>query len=521
MNRNWPQFVLMFGICCTLVVSAIRANAFALLGPYESWMEETNDFRQPGDIGGPMDIGSGYRWNVPVVTYGFDKSFLDFFGTNGVAAVESAIQVFNDLPPASQIVLTNYPLNSASVNYQAQAGNLCDLKSATLVLILEQMGLTQPMRYIFTLKQWDPIFITHETEGSWWAGTNWLDEIIPNDIVLRNFDPETLTSSFYVNGALFSGYVISGEEDYYGQVNNALPIPVDPLYVNQSVADYALNIGWYTGGFTIGNFFTGLTEDDVGGLCYLLSTNNVAYETLLPNVFGTGTNASSFVNGAWRPGVDKITFVPQPFDSVHCQFLPMTNQFTDTYVTNGNITQQQLQRVVTQPDFIFCAGDVNYGVLGIPFVDRTGTTNWINNAALNGNPTNGGPGVIQPQIKIIFNKLGPRLINLNDTSAQESSIYWSTFDGSTNPPIIYPISQTGTNQFTIRMWLIMGDFPNQFQKNFDWSLTNSTGSVSLFQTSANLTDWVTDFSVTNDGSVWTFENSNPLSTYRFYRVVPQ
>ena len=499
----------------------MQANAFALLGPYESWMEETNDFRQPGDIGGPMDIGSGYRWNVPVVTYGFDKSFLDFFGTNGVAAVEGAIQVLNDLPPASQIVLTNYPLNSASVNDQAQAGNLCDLKSATLVLLLEQMGLTQPTRYIFALRQWEPIFITDPSESDWYDGTNWLDGIIPNDIVQRNFDPETLSPSFYVNGTLFSGYVLS---TYYGgQVNDVIAFPDDPVGENNiSVADYGFSFNFYDdGAFSPGTFFTGLTEDDVGGLRYLLSTNNVAYETLLPNVCGTGTNANSFVNGAWRPGVDKITFVPQPFNSAHCQFLPVTNQFTDTYITNGNITQQQLQRVITQPDFIFCAGDVNYGALGLPFVDRTGTTNWINNAALNENPTNGGPGVIQPQIKIIFNKLGHGLHNLNDTSAQESSIYWSTFDGSTNPPIIYPISQTGTNQFTISMWFNMGNFPNQFQKGFDWSLTNSVGSVSLFQTSTNLTDWVTDFSVTNDGTVWTFVNSNPSSTYRFYRVIPQ
>jgi hypothetical protein len=477
-------------------------------------MEQTNDFRQPGDIGGPMDIGSGYRWNVPVVTYGFDKSFLDFFGTNGVAAVESAIQVLNDLPLTSQIILTNYPLNSASVNYQAQTGNLCDLKSATLVLLLEQMGLTQPTRYVFALKQWEPIFLTYPMLSDWPEGT------IPNDIVQRNFDPETLAPSFYVNGTLFNGYVFS---DYYGgQVNGVIAIPDDPLGANLSVADYGFSfISYADGAFSPGAFFTGLTEDDVGGLCYLLSTNNVAYETLLPNVFGTGTNASSFVNGAWRPGVDKITFVPQPFDSASCQFLPVTNQFIDTYITNGNTTQQQLQRVITQPDFIFCAGDVNYGVLGVPFVDRTGTTNWINNAALNGNPTNGGPGVIQPQIKIIFNKLGHRLNNLNDTSAQDSSNHWGTFDGSTNPPIIYPIPQTGTNQFTIRMWFNMVYLTNPFRKNFDWSLTNSAGSVSLFQTSTNLTDWVTDFSVTNDGTVWTFVNSNPLSTYRFYRVVPQ
>src|SRR5208282_3002698 len=92
-----------------LIQIAPAAFGFALLGPFAPWMEETNDLRQPGDIGGPMDIGSGYRWNVPVVTYGFDQSFLDYFGTNGVAAVEGAIQILNSLPPASIAVPTDYP----------------------------------------------------------------------------------------------------------------------------------------------------------------------------------------------------------------------------------------------------------------------------------------------------------------------------------------------------------------------------------------------------------------------------
>jgi hypothetical protein len=493
---------------CALNFSAPRAMAFALLGPYESWMVETNDFRQPGDIGGPMDIGNGYRWNVPVVTYGFDKSFLDFFGTNGVAAVESAIQVLNDLPPASQIVLTNYPLDTEQINYQAQAQSLYDLKSATLVLLLEQMGLAQPTRYVFTLKQWDPIFLVDQNLPSWPDGT------IPNDIVLRNFDPETFTNSFYVNGSWFTAFVYSS-----AILNDALEIPVDPINETLSVADYSLNLGPFSGGnYIVGKLFAGLTKDDVGGLRYLLSTNNVAYETLLPDTYSAGADPYLLVNGAWRPGVDKVTFVPLRVDPLNGAFLPMIDRYTDTYITNGILVQQQVERLVKQPDFLFCAGDVNYGVPAIPFVDRTGTTNWINNATLNGNSTGAGPGIIQPQVKITFNKLGHVFENLNDTSAEDSPRFWGTFDSSTNAPIVYPVSQTGTNQFTIRMWL---NLPSQFQKNFDWSLTNSTGSVALFQTSTNLADWVTIFSATNDGTIWTFENMNPSSSSRFYRVVPQ
>ena len=40
-----------------------------------------------------MVLGEEYRWNVPVLTYAFDQSFLDYFGSNGVAAVEKAFQI--------------------------------------------------------------------------------------------------------------------------------------------------------------------------------------------------------------------------------------------------------------------------------------------------------------------------------------------------------------------------------------------------------------------------------------------
>src|SRR5580700_3475220 len=105
MRRAQHLCVILF-----LMAGLKSAWGFALLGPFAPWMVEPLTYRLPNAIGGPMKMGEGYRWNVPVITYGFDQSFLDYFGTNGVAAVESAIQILNDLPPASQVVLTNYQL---------------------------------------------------------------------------------------------------------------------------------------------------------------------------------------------------------------------------------------------------------------------------------------------------------------------------------------------------------------------------------------------------------------------------
>jgi hypothetical protein len=141
-------------VCLAFGLAAPDARAFALLGPVQPWMQTTNGVIYPGDIGGPMCISNEYRWNVPVVTYGFDQSFMDYFGTNGVAAVESAIQILNNLRPASQIVLTNYPFDSQQLNFEARAQSLYDLKSQTLKLLLEQLGLGYPARNVFVLKQW-------------------------------------------------------------------------------------------------------------------------------------------------------------------------------------------------------------------------------------------------------------------------------------------------------------------------------------------------------------------------------
>jgi hypothetical protein len=172
-----------------LIASTVESRAFSLLGPVQPWMQSSNGVINSGDIGGPMCISNEYRWNVPVLTYGFDQSFSNYFGTNGIAAVESAIQVLNDLPPASQIVLTNYPLSSQHINPAAQSQNLNDLKSWTLFLLLEHLGLAQPTRYTYVIKGWNP-----------------------TNIVQLNFDPQTFSASPFVNNTLYS-YSISSQNN--------------------------------------------------------------------------------------------------------------------------------------------------------------------------------------------------------------------------------------------------------------------------------------------------------------------
>jgi hypothetical protein len=487
-------------MCFAVSLSTLTAGAFSLLGPDESWMTPTNGFQAIGDIGGPMNIGEGYRWNVPVITYAFDPSFTAFFGTNGVAAVESAILILNNLPPASQVDPSNYPLNTTSENYQAAAMGLVDLKSETLSVLLHQLGLAQPLRFMFCVHDFS------FTGGN----TN-------VNVVLRNFDPFTYGATDVLNDTLYTSNLVwyGGGSFVVAQIE---PIPVDPYIPNVTVAD-----GWVEA--NAGFFYTGLTRDDVGGLRYLLQTNNLDFEALLPDVQGVGANSNNYVNLAMRAGIDKVTFVDESmnYDFLTGGFLtPVTNQYPDTYFTNGIWMQQQLERVTYRPDIVFSAyADSNQ----VPaFVECTGTTNWLNNAGLNGNPDMAGPGTIRPQVTISFPKYGLDAIVFTtdpDSVIQANNERWASFDGSTNAPVIYPVGATGNgNPWTIVLSLENTDYLPLQGGYFTWQLPVSLGMAVTLEASTNLTDWTSLTTVTNYGIplLWVHLHSRPAE---YFRAVPQ
>jgi hypothetical protein len=472
---------------------------------------------------------------VPVITYGFDQSFLNYFGTNGVQAVESAIQVFNDLPPSSQIVLTNYPFHSKQINFTAEAAGLYDLKSETLSLLLEQMGLTQPTRYIYVIHHWDPLFISTFGINAY----NWPDWIYPYFIAKRNFDPETFDATSSVNRNVYSAYLFSGNG-----YNVTVPFNVNPFDSSYSaVADFIQSQG---------EFYTGLTYDDVGGLAYLYSSNNINFETVLPDVHVVNTNLIAFttntispgdrhrpprahgppvtvppphgtiivvvtnvvtstnvlVNGAWRPGVEKITFVPQLSGSQPGSFLPQTNFYTDTYFSNGVARYQQVQRITTSPDFLFCAGDM--------FLQRTGTTNWLNNSFLNENTNGEGPGIIVPPVKIALYKLGS-VVYTSDSDNGTINQSWASFGSSTNLSIVYP-QGVQPNHLTVQFFF----FENGIEiSNQTFSLSVPIGGTAALQISTDQINWVSLATVTNAGSVIEWNHNGSDNPPKFFRAMPQ
>jgi len=227
-----------------------------------------------------------------------------------------------------------------------------------------------------------------------------------------------------------------------------------------------------------------LTFDDVGGLRFLYRTNTMQVENLLPNTFGvspaagTGTNPSpwfpflgtsnfffvgtnfffntnvfgtnatnNLIVQGLRPGVNKLNFRRVNYDSLLGQlFVPFTNRFLDTVISNSRPIIQPVQRRITRPDILFSVGDLGTSPAPAPFLmRRTGTTGWQNNDAINGGvvlPDTGGPGVIQPPVDIIFTDQLPFFIDTTPSfgfiGGFIGNIFWGSFDGSTNEPVIYP-----------------------------------------------------------------------------------
>lgn len=279
-----------------LLAASLQAGwGFALLGPSgnggDSWQTATIGYDLAytesllpggpvflGDIGGPKNIGEFYRRNAPVVYYAYNASFLGFFGSNGVVAADNAYGMMNSLTNVSSYSsdLSEFPLTSEHFNYFAQAHYLTDLKSITLHVLVETMGLADPARFAWTLAE------RYLPPG----GKCPVDEFYLT--LQRNFDisPSSLNQlqySSYVNGELYSYYLV---ENCTGPNPLAFTVTfaTDPL-VEEFTAVAENNFAGFGGvlfssggGLQIGGYYGGLTRDDVAGFRYLLNAQNIVTE---------------------------------------------------------------------------------------------------------------------------------------------------------------------------------------------------------------------------------------------------
>ena len=286
---------LKFWFAGMLAVTAVTsASAFALYGPTPppapdaAWQTEEIGYQEVpadgyygGDIGTPRKLTEEYRWNTPIVYYAFDSAFLNYFGSNGVYAVEQAVALINGLTNASDIDLNAIPTDTTRFNFLASSIGLVDLKSHTLSQLLEELGLASAERWTWCLH--DRLVVTPPP-----CPAN-----VAYEVVKLNYDPYTFEPSSYVNGTLFSYVITENCTTPPATLADAYEFVVDPLSVSSAVAAPSLLAAAQ---LVAGGFYTGLTRDDVGGLRYLWRTNNMNVESIDSQatlINSTGTNGST------------------------------------------------------------------------------------------------------------------------------------------------------------------------------------------------------------------------------------
>jgi len=312
------------------------ARAFVLGGPIgnaaDNWQTPVIGYGLAGDILAPKQMGQEYRWNLPVVYYAYDQNFIEYFRSNGMVEVDKAFAILNSTftnnPNGIALGLDGYssdlsefPLQSEEINYTAQALGLLDLKSLTLGLMVEGLGLGEPERYVWTLRARD-----HITPGPPCPDNmNYL-------VIQRNYDPVTDSESSYVNDTLYS-YIIEEFCTGPNPLAFAAPFPVDPLAPTLTAV---ASFNWQLGGY-----YTGLTRDDVGGLRYMLSTNNLKIETP-----GTGETIFTYVTNTLPSltTLDLSTFLnllPNTDPTTLLGLYPnlvITSVTTNYFITNSSTT---------------------------------------------------------------------------------------------------------------------------------------------------------------------------------------
>jgi hypothetical protein len=456
----------LIALVALLQLGLPNLSAFSLIGPFSSWQTLELGY-DPGEFGGPRLRGDEYRKTTPVMTYGVDGAFAEFFGAPGIAAISNAFTVYNRLPRASEMSedLAEFPLVADGLNRMAQQLSAIDLKSFTMGYIMGTLGLTGPERWVWSLRARtaDPVYT----------------------VANYNYDPVTGRPTRYVNGTLYSYIVreryIGGAVAFY----DAVDIPVDTFSPNISLASMVTaNSTLYSDERVVarmnleGRYYTGLTRDDAGGLRYVYRPENRNYEvapqfsargsgiistggggsgspwtivwngSIGTNTVGTGVTGTTFISAGVRAGVDKVIFIRADTEPVlRVTPAPLIIAYPETVVVNGVSVSQIVVRTNTRPDLLFSAIEGTVNAAGYPLYGFAGDPQYVNTGQLLNTSTDlvyEGPGIIEPVGGIVFNKIGPFMRNGGNSDEQDGfpGFVWGSFDGTPTPPVIYPIGTT-------------------------------------------------------------------------------
>src|SRR5207237_9215082 len=124
--------------------------------------------------------------------------FWEFVGAQGVAEIDKAMAIFNSVGKTSVLDINDYPEDSRRMNFRAANDGLYDLKSTTMILMVEQLGFLEPSRWVWTLHA--------RTQGNPCPTANVYDVFQRNwSIFPAGLD--TYPNSSYVNGVLYSYFI--------------------------------------------------------------------------------------------------------------------------------------------------------------------------------------------------------------------------------------------------------------------------------------------------------------------------
>lgn len=425
------------------MMRAVSVMAFSLLGTNATWQTPDIGYQLAGDIGGPQYRNEEYRRVYPQVVYRFDNSFVRDFGTQGVAQVRQAFELMNSIGNVNNwsANLSEFPKDAFRLNYSASSQNLIDLKSGMLFYLLENLGLADSVRYIWTIR----------TVQRASAFTNFF-------VVQMNYDPVSWERTSYVNGRAYtySIAIVPG-------LDEAVESPVGKAF---SPAYYPVASGFMFPGY----YYNKLSYDDAGGLRYIYRASNYKYEyitnavtptTLLtlgsydnsngytiPNwgttniyidIWGNAVT-NNIVYGGWRGGLGRISYTEYseayPSNFVNWQ----DNVWNDDPTRNPYAAHvlQTVTRIVpkTLPDILVLSTDSGaFNVIG----DRS--IRWNSNAPDNGQGYSNGPGQSDTGTTCTFYKQFPLYWVYNPFFLDEDnriiSLRWGSYDGTTNAPYIH------------------------------------------------------------------------------------
>ena len=376
-------------IIMTLAITA-STHAFVLMGPTPDQDEYTlNTGNAPNFVAiGSSNVGRDrymgtpkhrtrfFRLSTPYLTYGYDTSFVRFFGQEGIDAIDDAMRVINDYfepedgsySGISSINLNNsgFEANYATywLNMTAQNESLIDMKSVTLGYMVNMLGLGNPHRYAFT---------AYELDNNMTAGLGTAIIRTKNN----NYDPiDPINTGLVdtINGVQYSYRLVHNQPAGLSLSTFAawptLNIDMEEYTTDSSGNEFsavagildafygATDIAWVSppSQFNYGVYYDrinasggiyqprhALTLDDAGGLKYLYDTNTLAMEynphnLVAPADYVGGVQAAynqqnSLLTGSGgrspRPG-NEVRLAPSPINSIfqnqRRSVFPMRNQ---------------------------------------------------------------------------------------------------------------------------------------------------------------------------------------------------